>query len=88
MARAKIVWTSPKLRVEYDLLGLDLDDDKVGDKHQQHSDDSQESSSGGSTNPIGKESSNSDSSTKKPHDRLTMSDYVLSAFKSAALTSL
>jgi len=80
LARAKKVLTTPKLREEYDLLGLDLDDDLVGEDHQHH--DHQDSASDN------EKDSKVDSS--KPHDRngTPTSDSVLSAIASATLAGL
>lgn len=95
LARARKVLTTPKLRREYDLLGLDLDDDEVGEEHQQHHDDPHENNNS-TTSPIMK--GNNDSSTSEPQESKkntsagggggTPNDTVLSAVASATLASL
>lgn len=79
LARARKVLTTPKLRREYDLLGLDLDDDEVGEDHQQHTTDPPE----GSTSRQEQDQNDNNQSSSNPTN-----DTVLSAFASATLTSL
>ena len=99
LARARKVLTTPKLRREYDLLGLDLDDDEVGEEHQQHHDNSPDTNTS-TTSPIMK--GNNESPTSEPQDSTgsskkdtssgggggTTNDSVLSAVASATLASL
>jgi len=51
LKRAKLVLMDEKLRKEYDLLGLDLEEDQENEEHQEEEDDNEKEKVGGSGQP-------------------------------------
>eukprot|EP00574_Skeletonema_japonicum_P009367 CAMPEP_0201724772 /NCGR_PEP_ID=MMETSP0593-20130828/8403_1 /ASSEMBLY_ACC=CAM_ASM_000672 /TAXON_ID=267983 /ORGANISM="Skeletonema japonicum, Strain CCMP2506" /LENGTH=428 /DNA_ID=CAMNT_0048216073 /DNA_START=74 /DNA_END=1360 /DNA_ORIENTATION=- len=83
--RAKIVLSSPKLRREYDLIGLDLEDDA---EELAHEEEDHDSNGNGSNDSEGKEHNNTNQNNTNNNNNNSKTETVMSHLASATLAGV